>query len=334
MSSYKFSAKKICKSPYLERTLLRFQQHNKRHLGASRALLLLVASSTSATLPLPRVLAQPAPAKTDKPTFELAPEKRETFRKFVDLANMENVCKFPLDLKVKDASLEQVVAQIKKVLPPKTLIEVRGALPVRVTFDLHDTTVGGALGPVGSLAGCKLWVFADRVLLSPPGSLSALELADVEAMTGGEWSRNVAAGGSGWWAQGQGKTQLLSAMADVFEQHFAKIATAATGGANNVVNGATTVAGAAGTESISKKAASTVVLFGDLSPDAQAIMQQLVAWTNSEFRQANPRVGVVTLSPNTKITFNNSNPHDVSLDVKNEADSNLAPPSMGWGFTR
>ncbi len=241
---------------------------------------------------------------------------------------MENVCKFPIDLKVKDASLEQVVAQVKKVLPPKTLIEVRGALPVRVTFDLHDTTVGGALTSVGSLAGCKLWVFADRVLLSPPGSLSGVENADIEAMTGGEWSRNVAAGGSGWWAKGQGERQLLLTVADVFEQHLAKNPAAVAVATINA-----TGVGAV-TRPTPMTAPTAVLLFGDLSPDAQAIMQQLVQWTNAGGHYRDPNIGLITLSSNTKITFDNSNPHDVEIAVQNPLESDATPPSVSWGFTR
>lgn len=173
---------------------------------------------------------------------------------------MENVCKSSLDLQVKDATLDDVIARVKKVIPATTPIEVRKARPICVSFDLPGTTAGGVLGTVGSLAGCKLWVFDDRLLLSPSEELTAAEKADTEKMMGGEWSRNVAAGGSGWWARGNGQTQLLLAMADVFDQHAAK-----TPSPPGVM-----------AQPDAKKPDSTVLLFGDLSPDAQDIMHQLV----------------------------------------------------------
>ena len=294
--------------------MLSVQHAKKRHPGASCALL-LVAASAGATFGIPWALAQPAlPAQ---PGFQLPPTKKATFRRIVDLANMENVCKSSLDLQVKDATLDDVITRVKKVIPATTLIEVRKARPVRVSFDLPGTTAGGVLGTVGSLAGCKLWVFDDRLLLAPSEELTAAEKADTEKMMGGEWSRNVAAGGSGWWARGNGQTQLLLAMADVFNQQAAKAP--ATPGVM--------------AQPLSNKPAPAVILFGDLSPDAQAIMHQLVGWAFEGAHAQDPDARLMNLSSNTKIIFDKSHPPNIGLQAKNDGDSDAASPSVGWSYS-
>lgn len=252
---------------------------------------------------------------------------------------MENACKRPITLKVTNATLEDVIAKARIAFPAKTRIEVRDARPVHVSFDLKATTAGEALQSVGALAGCKVWLFDDHLLISPLESLIPSENKDVDEQTGGEWGRSVAAGGSGWSAQIKGVSTLLDAMVKVFDQRRLLTNAVATPvlTTQNTGPAATsqTQGNTASEAGKSPQPKPTVVTLGELSPDAQAVLTQLVAWQNESSRR-NPMYQPIILAPDTKITFDESQEQDhVSLGVHpHPDDSNSHPTMAGWGFKR
>ena len=197
----------------------------------------------------------PMPFPFPTPVPKPKPQKADASRLLSILSN-ERACKTPLDLTVQNATLEQIAARIQKTLPrPAPKIKVQGALPIRLSFALKNSTVGEALSAAGSLAGVKLWVFADHLLLAPGSSLGT-----GVGEAAGEWSPTT-----GW-------NPSLAASSNEIQRVFSTLL-------------ADELSAKAATNAGETKAKTTV---GALSPDSQRMLQLLVEQTNGllSFRHA------------------------------------------------
>lgn len=291
--------------PWLSRTPL---------MRATLSGALLLAHSPQAraqTTPAPVAVAAPAPSK---PTAENA-------QKFLALFKMQRLCKTPLDLNVQNASLEDIAARVRKTLPqPAAPIEVRGALPMRLTFELKQSTVGASLRAAGALAGVKLWVFFDHLLLAPETAISPEERDALKAETASE-EPEIGVVNRQFSKEDTKRTRIFSAM--VVEEIKARCLQANT----SIATG--------------KTEPTLQITFGQLSPDAQMMLQELVHKNNDYFAQSqdtslsgNPPF---TISPQSVIALNPLMPNGQSFDsedsllLSNGKDENGWPSNrMGW----
>ena len=224
----------------------------------------------------------PFPFGFAPPGVKPKPQKADA-EKLLTLLSIKRACETPLDLNAKNASLEQIVAGVRGRLPaPVPTIEVRGALPVRLSFTLKNSTVGDALGAAAALAGAKLWVLPDRLLLAPKTALLAGEGRD-------EWA----------WDAGWNSSTPVSP--EEFQRVFASLI------ADELTANQKKVPGALLLPTVK-------TTFGALSPFAQKILRSLVDQMNAQngslnaFNMGNwsestkPRM--LVLSPNSEIDLN------------------------------
>lgn len=282
----------------------------------------LTTAPTGATPTIaPRPFSTPAP----KPKPQMADAK-----KLLELLRNRDVCKIPLDLRVNNATLEEIAARVQKMIAaPAPKIVVRGALPVRLSFALKNSTVGDALGSAGLLAGAKLWVFADHLLLAPEAALSKEEQAALKENGGNEWGFN-----------NSNKIQFF-----VWDNELRRVFTNLIGDELKAkFSGATPATTAPVAGQVPVPVAKTT--FSQLSPEAKEMVQQLVEQSNqrqalqqtmwSSGGVATPRFDVspdsiVQLSPDNSIVrmksgtpAPNAAPSDTWLKIENSTGQ------MGW----
>ncbi|RYG55191.1 hypothetical protein EON80_30985, partial [bacterium] len=113
------------------------------------------------------VQAQVAPARPAKKTL-LSAEQKVAVEKFLAVAGQEKFCKKTIDFKIENASLEDIIASIKRIAPGENVaIEIRGARPLQLSFDLKQEKTGNLLNNVAALAGCKLFLRPEGLLIAP-----------------------------------------------------------------------------------------------------------------------------------------------------------------------
>ena len=119
-------------------------QHPKRSHGRLLGLFLLALPLSGIAFQPPAAHAQPVPALPAKKSLKpLSTEQKAAIAKVLEISRQEEMCKSRIDLKVENATLEDVTTRIKALLPARSVpIVVRGASPVRVGFDLKDTSTG------------------------------------------------------------------------------------------------------------------------------------------------------------------------------------------------
>ncbi len=210
------------------------------------------------------------------------------------LAN-QKVCRVYVDLKTQNETLEQVAARVQRLLPqPAPPIEVRGALPIRLSFALKHSTVGDVLMSAGNLAGVKLWVLDDKLLLAPDAALSKDEQG-----RSGSWSQ------SGRWQEPPSVSGnevgrvFITLLSEDLLAHFA-VASEVAPNPNQLPWG---------------KLPPAKTTFAMLSPQSQEWLRQLVEQDNhsldSKFHMA--------LSPDTVVGINASSSSGIelgSLDIE------------------
>lgn len=318
---------------FREKSLLRFQQP-KRHSGASRALLLLVACSIGATVQLPQALAQPAVAKTDKPKFKPLPaETRTEIQKAFLFVQREDICKTPFDLKVKDATLEDVAAQVKAAFPNTPLIiKVRDARPVKLSFELPGTKTGDALQQVSALGGCELFLFPDYLLLAPADKLNEQEQSDLKNSKGWSWKKSrFAAGAPSQWNPGVNglvethtgrttedvvKPALVRAIYQSVQDNAAPMKQSPTRATPDT-----------------KTNPNLTLTFGDLSPEAQGMVQQIVNWQCAQALEMNPdipRLFNTQLTADALVDINTSKPKEIVVTIRPGASEHPGPTRPGF----
>lgn len=230
-------------------------RHSKQVRSRAIGTLLLALPFGGLALPLSPAQAQPAaPAKKNfKP---LSAEQKAEVAKAMTISLVTQVGKSVVALKMDGASLEQVIARVKEMSPGQPVpVEVRGARPVKVSFDLKQARVGTVLSNVACLAGCRLWVVGTGFLIAPKSLLTEAELADMKAGQVGEWRANADAGdpdgGNNGWSTSSTRDRLLART----------IGQEVTGGA----------------DAAALPAMKVKMTFGDFSPASQGALQQLAA---------------------------------------------------------
>lgn len=98
-------------------------------------------------------------------------------------SRLEVLCGLPIDLKVQNADLETIVAQIIKTTEADTPIEVRGEYTAQFSLNLKDTSVVQILTSLANLNGSELYVLEDRLLISPYVQLNDTEAAHSKRLT-------------------------------------------------------------------------------------------------------------------------------------------------------
>ena len=215
------------------------------------------------------------------------------------------------DFKMENASLDQVIARIKKMFPDQHVpIEVRGAQPIKVSFDLKATRVGTVLNNVAGLAGCRLWVVGTGFLISPKAQLTEGELADMKAeqAQAGEWTANADAsdpdGGNNGFSSSSIRNRILART----------IAQEVTGG----------------TDPAALPVVKAKLAFGDFSPEAQGILQQLANSAVNDARASNPAVAPMQLSPLSPISIDTSQPGWITIGIdRSLSDDDATVASIG-----
>jgi len=248
------------------------------------------------------VQAQPALTQPAKKS-PMTPEQKATVTKILALSRQSNVCKSVIDLKVENATLEDVVNRVKTMLPGQAVtVEVRGANPVRVGFDLKGSKVGDVLDHVAALAGCKLFVLSGGLLIVPPSQLTEAERADVRQYQGGEWAKSTEAGGSSWSVRNQ--------ESDLFTHAIAQEAT--------------------GSNASPLPAGVIKTTFGNFSPEAQTMLQELATWSAESVHLLNPSVAPLHLSVGSLISIDSSQPNSIFITFPHDT-SNQGGPLLGVG---
>ncbi|PQV62859.1 hypothetical protein B1R32_12032 [Abditibacterium utsteinense] len=264
-------------------------QHPRRSCGRTLGLFLLVLPISGIAFQLSSVQAQPVPiAPAKKSPKPLSPEQKMVTDQVMAIARLENLCQSRIDLKLTNATLEDVTARVKQALPGQAVaIEVRGASPVRVGFELKEVGAGEVLQTVATLAGCKLFLLSGGLLIAPPSQLTGAESLEVKQKKGGEWAANVLTGERGWSNQSRAEKLLALAIAQEITGSDAKPQPAIVQKTN----------------------------FGSFSPDSQAMLQQMATWTRESHRSILPDAPPFRLSADSPITVDTSDPKSIGITL-------------------
>ncbi|MBV9471044.1 MAG: hypothetical protein JOZ57_17540 [Abitibacteriaceae bacterium] len=259
--------------------------------------LLIMAQANLLVGTLPPILAQPG-IKTlpDAPNTmqfpPLNPEQKTAINQAISLVRQEDLCNVPLNLKVVNASIEDIAAKIRANLPPRTIIEVRLTTPARFTLELAAMPAGQILNAVATLGGGKLYVLHDRLLLTAEPQLSEAERTEAKT-----WITNISAsGGVGWSARSQSRVLLLRTIgASLHEWSNTK----------NKVDGLP-----------AQQGTPLQLRVGDMSPELQQMTQYIVNWRpgGGDYMR-----GSQVLTPDTLIIFDDSKPNSYNLEIKSQS---------------
>ncbi len=278
-----------------------FPHHPKRSCRRALGTLLLALPLSGIAFQLPSAQAQPAliqPAKKSP----LSPEQKATVNKLLAVLQQARVCKLPIDLKVENATLEEVTNRIKTMLPSQAItIEVRSAKPVQMGFDLKSTRVGDVLDHVAALAGCRLFVLSDRLLIAPSSLLTEAELRDIRQKRGGEWAKSTESGASGWSAKIQAT--------ELFTRAVAQEATGST--AKPLPPGV------------------MKTTFGSFSPDSQAMLQEMASWSSGGVGQPTPDAPPFHLSAESPVSVDTSKPNTIDITFSRGISDPAGPMTSG-----
>ena len=218
----------------------------------------------------------------------LSPEDKAAVDQALSIAKYEEVCKTPVDLELKDATLAEVIKAVQDTFPrQKIVVNVRDANSLRVSFLVKQRRVGDVLQAVASLCGCEFYIFEDGLLIARPVALLGGEQLALDEGKSGQWIKSVAAGNVGWSNQG---------MADLI---FAKAI------AREV---------AAGPLKPDDKGVVRTT-FSNFSPEAQGMLQQIATRIREGSRYINPHPTPFVLSPDSPVRVNTSDPKSVSIDL-------------------
>lgn len=274
--------------------------------------LLLALPFGGLALPLSLAQAQPAPPTAAKKKFKpLSPAQKADIARVMTIAQATQVGTTVVDFKMENASLDQVIARIKTLLPDQPVaIEVRGARPIKVSFDLKETRVGTVLNNVAGLAGCRLWVVGTGFLIAPKIQLTEGEVADMKAeqAQGGEWTANVdagdPAGGNNGWSSASIRDKILART----------VAQEISGG----------------DDPKALPAVKVKMTFADFSPNAQGILQQLADSATALAQSPSHMTPPIRLSPLSPISIDTSQPGWVTIGIdRGLSDDGATAASLG-----
>jgi hypothetical protein len=137
--------------------------------SCSRFWLTILLVAAALTTPL-AVYSQPA--TTTPPAVDAA---QVAIDKQMAQIQVEEASKSPISLTATNATLEEVVAQVQKLLPALKNIEVRKANPVKLTFEVTGAPAGSILQAAAVLAGCDVFFVSDKMMLVPRSVLTVDE---------------------------------------------------------------------------------------------------------------------------------------------------------------
>ena len=259
----------------------------KRRVRRAFGTLLLALPLCGIALQLPSAQAQPAPNLPNGPAAAaLSPQQKSEIERVMSISHNEDVCKLALDLKLKNASIEEVTARIKATFPNQQIeIRQRDARPLKVSLDLKETTVGSVLTGVAALSDCRLWVLPDSLLIAPPGKLSTIEHEMVKQRMAGEWAQSFQAGGHGWSNETFG------------EKVFAQVVAQEVKASNKAPDAEGNIKST----------------FGQFSPEGQQALRQLANWTRGSTRRDHPNAPPFVFSSDSPITVTLTDPKWVNI---------------------
>lgn len=205
----------------------------------------------------------------------------------------DRVCRRLVDLHVENATLGGVITRLRQILPTGSLhIEVHGDTPIKASLDLKQVRVGDTLSDLARLAGCKLYVLPDTLMIMPELQLSSAERSsfNVDKGKGVEWLRE----GINWSSS--------STAANLFARAVAQEAT-----------GQDTT-----TDEMRGLIPSTVeTTFGAFSPESQSMLQEIASNLNQRFQGYVPRNGFyvapIHLNASSPVTIRIPNPGQISI---------------------
>jgi len=284
------------------------QHRNVRAVGT----LLLTLPLVGIALPLPLAQSQPAPTLPAKKSFKPpSAEQKAAVAKAMTIAQGARAAKNVVDFKMENASLDQVIARVKEMLPGQPVsVEVRGAQPVKVSFDLKNTRVGNVLSNVAALAGCRLWVVSSGLLIAPKAQLTQAELADMKAGQAGEWALDLNAvgrdGGERGWSSATVRDRLLARA----------IGQEVTGG----------------DDPTALPAVKANMTFGEFSPSSQMMLQQIADSAIDDTRVTDPGIAPIRLSSSSLVSIDTSRPGWLHIGLHN-GPSDPGPMGAGIGIS-
>ncbi|RYX81710.1 hypothetical protein EON83_22765 [bacterium] len=138
------------------------------------------------------LLAFATPQANADDTPVITATSQEDAPKFLRAALMQGVYKTPLDLKVEGLTANEIVERVQKTLAARkpsvvARIEVRDVLPVRLSIGVKGSTVGRVLNSAAILAGARVWIFEDYALLAPEMALTPEERNNLKNGFGSSW---------------------------------------------------------------------------------------------------------------------------------------------------
>ncbi|RYX81708.1 hypothetical protein EON83_22755 [bacterium] len=286
-----------------------------------------VLSYVAGPLLVPQVqAAEPTSPKIVPPTVlgknprnaETPPSPQDALN-FLKLDKVRQLCAQTIALKVENASADAVVAQVRRVLstgktPSKIPIEVRRVKPINLTFNSKNSTVAKVLTSTARLGAAQLWIFGDHLLLAPA---EALTPAEKESQNKGF---AIEGSSSELLAQSQKRLAYSSFIANELKDLKPD--------ADDLKGRETR-----GARSIGPLLANTT--FSQLSPDAQAMLQELLNLTANGLSSSHlPGTSNLSFSANTPVeiigaTTGNGPSNQLEIVL---AGSNKSEWTFSWGL--
>ena len=220
--------------------------------------------------------AQPMPAANALAgPGQITPEIKADADQVMSIARNMEICKYALNLKLEDATLEDAAARIKATFPDQQIeIRQRDARPLKVSLDLKETTIGSVLSAIATLTDCQLWVLPDGLLIAPPDKLDTLEKDLVQNRVAGAW-------GSVWTNSSKGIPLLTAAIV---------------------------------AEALGGKPGAIKTTLDKFSPESRAMLQQLANWQRGNFASVNRPPLMLRPDSPVEVSFNENNEISLKIE--------------------
>lgn len=246
---------------------------------------LAVAPANLSRWLLPPVMAQPGvvPAHGLIRFPPLSADQRTAIRKALVLSQQAEFCRLPIALRVTHGTLQDVVAHIEAAAPRHCPIEVRANSAARFTLSLANASVGDILEAAAKLADCEVYTFSDHLLLAAPSQLSATEQTELQQGKAQKGNDNLEAE-----LESHAYSQGIHLFLDIIP------ATLLTYGASKTA------------ANLGVIAPGGQLALGEISPELQQMIQQLVVWTVQNSNKMLPGAGIMQiprLTPDALVSF-------------------------------
>ncbi|RYX81709.1 hypothetical protein EON83_22760 [bacterium] len=251
----------------------------------------LIAPQALGAEPVAPKSTPPAPVSRNGGKDEKPPTAQDALD-FLKLDKVRRICEQTVVLKVDNASADAVVAQVRKALltAPKTSkipIEVRRLKSINLTFNSKNSTVAKVLSSTARLGAAQLWLFSDHLLLAPA---EALTPAEQETKNKGFATQL----GTSRTTESVIQMQKRAAYSSFIANELKGIGLNTTANANTLQDREKR-----GARSLDPLLANAEL--GQLSPDAQAMLQELLALTKTSFSEHSGIFSQLSFSPNIPV---------------------------------